>query len=149
MYEVLEGRGCSPVSHAEPTKYHSTQDFLSSHPPPFPSTTPALSLPTTCFQTHKMCPHETSDTPNDEMVAIDMSGTTAVNGVNSEAPNGSEKVLNGHSVNGKDGHAQPKQERARHNPYAPRASDFLNNISNFSIIESTLRGEPTHDLVSL
>ena len=28
----------------------------------------------------------------------------------------------------------------RANPYAPRASDFLNNISNFKIIESTLRG---------
>ena len=27
-----------------------------------------------------------------------------------------------------------------HNPYAPRASDFLNNVSNFKIIESTLRG---------
>ena len=26
------------------------------------------------------------------------------------------------------------------NPYAPRASDFLSNISNFNIIESTLRG---------
>jgi homocitrate synthase len=26
------------------------------------------------------------------------------------------------------------------NPYAPRASDFLNNVSNFKIIESTLRG---------
>lgn len=28
----------------------------------------------------------------------------------------------------------------RRNPYAPRASDFLNNVSNFKIIESTLRG---------
>lgn len=26
------------------------------------------------------------------------------------------------------------------NPYAPRAADFLSNISNFNIIESTLRG---------
>lgn len=28
----------------------------------------------------------------------------------------------------------------RRNPYATRASDFLNNVSNFKIIESTLRG---------
>ena len=27
------------------------------------------------------------------------------------------------------------------NPYAPRYADFLSNTSNFSIIESTLRGE--------
>jgi len=31
-------------------------------------------------------------------------------------------------------------ERQNLNPYAPRASDFLSNISNFNIIESTLRG---------
>ena len=51
----------------------------------------------------------------DQMTAIDMTGTTRPNGVN--------------------GHHQQ-----RHNPYAPRASDFLNNVSNFKIIESTLRG---------
>ena len=42
---------------------------------------------------------------------------------------------NGHH-NGLNGN----RDRRRHNPYAPRASDFLNNISNFKIIESTLRG---------
>jgi len=31
-------------------------------------------------------------------------------------------------------------EAQKQNPYAPRASDFLSNISNFNIIESTLRG---------
>jgi homocitrate synthase len=31
-------------------------------------------------------------------------------------------------------------DQQRRNPYAPRASDFLSNISNFNIIESTLRG---------
>ena len=34
--------------------------------------------------------------------------------------------------------AGPSQQQKR-NPYAPRASDFLNNVSNFKIIESTLR----------
>jgi homocitrate synthase len=38
---------------------------------------------------------------------------------------------------GANGHSATKQRR---NPYAPRASDFLNNVSNFKIIESTLRG---------
>ena len=38
--------------------------------------------------------------------------------------------------------AGPSQQQKR-NPYAPRASDFLNNVSNFKIIESTLRGEHT------
>jgi homocitrate synthase len=38
---------------------------------------------------------------------------------------------------GANGHSASKQRR---NPYAPRAADFLNNVSNFKIIESTLRG---------
>jgi len=51
---------------------------------------------------------------------------------------------NGVSTNGKRGtsrsnHAQ-HLEQQRANPYAPRAADFLSNISNFNIIESTLRG---------
>lgn len=33
----------------------------------------------------------------------------------------------------------PAHQQAK-NPYAPRYSDFLSNISNFKIIESTLRG---------
>lgn len=30
--------------------------------------------------------------------------------------------------------------QANSNPYAPRYSDFLSNVQNFKIIESTLRG---------
>ena len=73
-----------------------------------------------------MCPHLNGDQlPNDpsQMVQVELNGKT--NGVNGHA-----------KVNGKL-HPQDKQ---RLNPYAPRASDFLSNISNFSIIESTLRG---------
>lgn len=43
--------------------------------------------------------------------------------------------------NGANGHSFETQ---RHNPYAPRASEFLNNVSNFKIIESTLRGFHFH-----
>lgn len=42
-------------------------------------------------------------------------------------------------ANGANGHSTHPSEAQRRNPYAPRASDFLSNISNFSIIESTLR----------
>jgi hypothetical protein len=48
--------------------------------------------------------------------------------------------LNGHHAANSahpNGQSSAKQRR---NPYAPRASDFLNNVSNFKIIESTLRG---------
>ncbi|KAG6332496.1 hypothetical protein ID866_6598 [Astraeus odoratus] len=48
--------------------------------------------------------------------------------------NGSSS-MNGVAPNSGNGHHQ-QQHR---NPYAPRASDFLNNVSNFKIIESTLR----------
>lgn len=34
--------------------------------------------------------------------------------------------------------------QANSNPYAPRYSDFLSNVQNFKIIESTLRGEPSN-----
>lgn len=34
---------------------------------------------------------------------------------------------------------QQQQQTQQHNPYAPRPSDFLSNVNNFSIIESTLR----------
>lgn len=61
-----------------------------------------------------------------DMVAID----TRRNGMNgSRAHNGAS----GHSF-----------ETQRHNPYAPRASEFLNNVANFKIIESTLRGFDFH-----
>lgn len=47
-----------------------------------------------------------------------------------------------HTTNGKRGSTRsnlPRTDQQR-NPYAPRASDFLSNVSNFNIIESTLRG---------
>lgn len=75
-----------------------------------------------------MCPNADSlPTDPSQMVAIETTPrvgrpATAVNGVNG---------VNGHATRA----AQPQR-----NPYAPRASDYQNNISNFSIIESTLRG---------
>ncbi|KAF7795961.1 hypothetical protein EIP86_007130 [Pleurotus ostreatoroseus] len=75
-----------------------------------------------------MCPHNNGDsTPNDpsQMVPVDLTnGGTRTNGVN------------GHS-NGTNGQARLEQQKR--NPYAPRASDFLSNVCNFKIIESTLR----------
>ncbi|KAF8134986.1 HMGL-like-domain-containing protein [Boletus edulis] len=72
-----------------------------------------------------MCPHHNADslpTQNDDMVIVDI-----------PASNGHHNGVNG--VNG----VNAGRDNRRHNPYAPRASDFLNNISNFKIIESTLR----------
>ncbi|KAI6154241.1 hypothetical protein BKA82DRAFT_4099119 [Pisolithus tinctorius] len=73
-----------------------------------------------------MCPPQSLDSASalnkDNMTAIDMTG--------SSRPNGTSNGVNG--VNGTNGHL-------KRNPYAPRASDFLNNVSNFKIIESTLR----------
>jgi len=73
------------------------------------------------YQKKKMCPHTNGDSiPNgtQDMVGIE----NKVNGA------GGANGVNGHS------------DQPRRNPYAPRASDFLNNVSNFKIIESTLRG---------
>ncbi|KAI0291914.1 homocitrate synthase [Multifurca ochricompacta] len=56
---------------------------------------------------------------------------TATNGL--KGANGSNGTAH---RNGTNGHISTTQRR---NPYAPRASDFLNNVSNFKIIESTLR----------
>jgi homocitrate synthase len=89
-----------------------------------------------------MCPHATSEPSSSEMVPIDMTGAAPINGVNGNAPGA---VSNGNGVNG---HSAPnggmgsrsRSDRQAKNPYSPRASDFLNNISNFKIIESTLRG---------
>ncbi|KAG6373416.1 hypothetical protein JVT61DRAFT_6565 [Boletus reticuloceps] len=72
-----------------------------------------------------MCPHHNADslpTQNDDMVIVDIT-----------ASNGHHNGVNG--VNG----VNAGRDNRRHNPYAPRASDFLNNVSNFKIIESTLR----------
>ena len=82
-----------------------------------------------------MCPHANGDsTPNDpsQMVPVDLTNGTSHQ--SSVKTNG----VNGHATNGAaDSHA----DRQKRNPYAPRASDFLSNVSNFKIIESTLRGE--------
>lgn len=94
-----------------------------------------------------MCPHLSADTlPSDpsQMVQVDLSNSVNTNGSSQRQNNG----VNGHT-NGVNGHtngingstaASRMLEQQRRNPYAPRASDFLSNISNFSIIESTLRG---------
>lgn len=71
-----------------------------------------------------MCPLANGDAlPNhpSEMVAVDPNATST------------SRSVNGHTI-------QRNGREQRRNPYAPRASDFLSNISNFSIIESTLRG---------
>lgn len=71
-----------------------------------------------------------------EMVEVPL--TNGTNGTN---------VLNG---NGKRGTTQSQNGRTPpKNPYAPRASDFLSNISNFNIIESTLRGTYCNTFVIL
>lgn len=71
-----------------------------------------------------MCPHENGDTlPTEpsQMVAV--------------------PLTNGPSASGKRGTApRTNHTTETRNPYAPRAADFLSNISNFNIIESTLRG---------
>ncbi len=90
-----------------------------------------LQICSTALPVSQMCPHETGDTPPDgvqDMVAVEGKQNT-LNG--SHCPSGTT-----HS-NGVNGHSSSSQRR---NPYAPRASDFLNNVSNFKIIESTLRG---------
>ncbi|KAI0279277.1 hypothetical protein BGY98DRAFT_1096241 [Russula aff. rugulosa BPL654] len=72
-----------------------------------------------------MCPHRNDDLPSEnaeEMVAI-------------EGTSNSHYAANGNGAHS-NGQSSAKQHR---NPYAPRASDFLNNVSNFKIIESTLR----------
>ncbi|KNZ72174.1 Homocitrate synthase, mitochondrial [Termitomyces sp. J132] len=68
-----------------------------------------------------MCPHANGDNlPNEEMVAFPLT-----NGSSSEK-RGTNPTLN-------------RLSSEQRNPYAPRAADFLSNISNFNIIESTLR----------
>ena len=44
-------------------------------------------------------------------------------------------------INSTNGHHAPvSTTQQQRNPYAPRYADFLSNVSNFKIIESTLRG---------
>jgi len=69
-----------------------------------------------------MCPgHETeSSTPKQsEMVAIPTNGKRGTT---------------------RSADIAARLEQQRRNPYGPNAADFLSNISNFNIIESTLRG---------
>lgn len=73
-----------------------------------------------------MCPHENGDnvpTDSSEMVAVPLTNGDA-NGKRGTSRSNTRNYL----------------EQRRSNPYAPRAADFLSNISNFNIIESTLRG---------
>ena len=75
-----------------------------------------------------MCPHQNGDAaPVDksEMVNVPLTNGAA------DGKRGSSST-NAHSI----------IEQQKKNPYAPRASDFLSNVSNFNIIESTLRGAP-------
>lgn len=85
-----------------------------------------------------MCPTNADVHPGDEMVPVDVSGAPpvahSVNGANGHS-NGTNGTSNGHSNGQSNGHAQRPT-----NPYAPRYADFLSNVSNFKIIESTLRG---------
>ncbi len=80
-----------------------------------------------------MCPHANGEslTNSDEkdMVLVNDS---------------SQPRTNGKTVNGTNGHvngAASQQQQVPKNPYAPRYADFLSNVSNFNIIESTLRGQ--------
>jgi homocitrate synthase len=75
-----------------------------------------------------MCPHTTGDNPPSEMIEVPLS----TNGTHPATTNGKR----GTTSNG----MRHYLEQRRKNPYAPRAADFLSNISNFNIIESTLRG---------
>ena len=79
---------------------------------------------------------------NAEMVQVPMNGATPIaNGAATNGhTNGHTNGVNGHA-NGANGHTNGTQQQRPSNPYAPRASDFLSNVRNFKIIESTLRGE--------
>lgn len=82
-----------------------------------------------------MCPHANGDSaPIDksEMVAVELNGSNGSTAA--PAPikkRGTTREPDAHIKH----HAQNK------NPYAARASDLISNISNFNIIESTLRGQ--------
>ena len=92
-----------------------------------------------------MCPScncDSSSSPavdRNEMVGIENTRL----GRPAQATNGVNGVNGTNGTNGVNGHANGVSSRRPNprNPYAPRASDFLNNVTNFKIIESTLRGE--------
>ena len=76
-----------------------------------------------------MCDHENQQTPDkSEMVQVDQrpaKGTS--NGAAHSRVNGGSST-------------QQRSHQQQRNPY--RAADFLSNVTNFKIIESTLRGTP-------
>jgi hypothetical protein len=75
-----------------------------------------------------MCDHENQQSPNkSEMIQVDQ--RPAKNTSNGATHN---------RVNG--GSSTQQRSHQQRNPY--RAADFLSNVSNFKIIESTLRGMP-------
>ena len=86
----------------------------------------SFTLPSTPFSNFEMCPHQNGDVlPSDPSQMVQV------------------PLTNGHAppTNGKRGTApRINAIQEKRNPYAPRAADFLSNISNFNIIESTLRG---------
>lgn len=76
-----------------------------------------------------MCPHQHGDTlptERSEMIQVPLTNGTA----NTSGKRGTSRSNDAVNL----------LEQQRRNPYAPRAADFLSNISNFNIIESTLRG---------
>ena len=78
-----------------------------------------------------MCPHASTDSAPAAVDKADMVAVPLTNGVKPNA--------NGKRGTSRANRPPPPSEQQR-NPYAPRAADFLSNISNFNIIESTLRG---------
>ncbi len=74
-----------------------------------------------------MCP--TADKLTGEMVGVETNP--------GQAPQAIPISTNGNHT------AQPlaRSPQQQRNPYAPRYSDFLSNVCNFKIIESTLRGK--------
>ena len=75
-----------------------------------------------------MCDHENQETPNkSEMVQVDQRPAKRTsNGAAHDRLNG--------------GSSTQQRSHQQRNPY--RAADFLSNVTNFKIIESTLRGTP-------
>ncbi|RXW24277.1 hypothetical protein EST38_g1551 [Candolleomyces aberdarensis] len=83
-----------------------------------------------------MCPHQNGDSAaadKSEMVAVPLQNGHS-NGVNGSS-NGTQPIKKRGTTRAPDAHLK----REPRNPYAARASDLISNISNFNIIESTLR----------
>ena len=74
----------------------------------------------------------------DASAPVDRNNMVGVENGRVGRPTQATNGVNGHT-NGVNG-ASSSRPTQRTNPYAPRASDFLNNVANFKIIESTLRG---------